>query len=168
MACMAVSTVPWAVMITTWASGRLPRTWPRRVRPSMPGMRMSSRIRSKGCASASRRAAVPSLTAVTWYPAPRKPFSSTQRSPSSSSAIRIRPSAICLSRDRQEAGHRGALARLARHLDGALVLLHDAVAERQPEPEPGVLRREKRGEQLGPRGLGDPLALVHDLHLSHA
>ena len=32
----------------------------------MPGMRMSRRMRSKGPASTSRRAAVPSLTAVTW------------------------------------------------------------------------------------------------------
>ncbi len=37
-----------------------------RVRPSIPGMRTSSRIRSKGWACASPRADVPSFTAVTW------------------------------------------------------------------------------------------------------
>src|ERR1700730_4130435 len=160
-------------MMTTCASGRLSRTCLRSERPSMPGMRTSSRMRSKGEASTSLRAAVPSLTAVTWYPAPRNPFSRTQRRLSSSSAIRIWPAiviAVCDGRHRgdvvpssrkhssgapessgdgQIAGDGGALAGLARDLDGAAVLVDDAVAEGQAEPKSLVLGREERSEEPG-------------------
>src|SRR5207237_4646862 len=133
-------------------------------------LRLSTWIRSNGCSPAPPSATVRYLPAVTWYPAPRQPFSTTQRRPSSSSAMRMRPSAMLaiLSRDGQEAGHRRPASRLARDLDGAPVLVGDAMAEGQPQSQPPLRGREEGREELGPRLLGNTCALVGDLDLRHA
>ena len=65
MAWMAVSMVPWAVMTTTPASGRIARMRSSTVSPSHPGMRTSRNTRSKGSAVKARRALSPSPTVTT-------------------------------------------------------------------------------------------------------
>src|SRR5919106_4783938 len=97
----------------------------------------------------------PSLTAVTSYPACLRPFSTTQRRLSSSSAIRIRAFTALL-RDGEEAGDDRAVPRVALHLDGAAVLLEDPVADGEPEPEAFVLRGEEGVEDPRAHLRGDP------------
>src|SRR5262249_29692459 len=70
--------------------------------------------------------------------------------------------------DRQEARHERAAALGALHLDRAAVLLEDAVADRQPEPEALVLGREERIEDARAHVGGNPGPLVAHLRLDHA
>src|SRR6267142_1347387 len=165
--------VPCAVITTTHASPRISRRRPSAVRPSTPGMRMSRNTTSNGSASKAWSAAVPSLTARTSYPAWRSPFSSTQRRLSSSSATRMRAITVAMAsrpslRDRKKARHARSAPFGALHLDRAAVLLENAVADRESEPEPLVLGREERIEDSRADGVRDPRALVGDLHLDHA
>src|SRR5437899_2371268 len=165
--------VPWAVITTTHASARISRRRASAVSPSTPGMRTSRNTTSNGSASKAWSAVVPSLTAMTSYPAWRSPFSSTQRRLSSSSATRIRAfigAGLVLSsfRDGNEARHAGAAPFGALHLDGAAVLLEDAMADREAEPEALVLGREERVEDPRADAGGNPRALIGHLRLGHA
>src|SRR5438552_18982773 len=62
----------------------------------------------------------------------------------------------------QEHGRPAALA--ARHLDGAAVLLHDGLRNRQPEPGAPGLGREERIEKLGEHAARHADAGVADAH----
>src|SRR6476660_2126875 len=73
----------------------------------------------------------------------------------------------CLSRDRQEAGHRRPASFLAIDVNGAAVLFADLVADRQPETEATVSGGEEGVEDLRPRRSGNSVALVGHLRLDH-
>src|SRR5438094_3777025 len=62
----------------------------------------------------------------------------------------------------QKHGRPAALA--ARHLDGAAVLLHDGLRNRQPEPGAPGLGREERIEKLGEHAARHADAGVADAH----
>ena len=68
---------------------------------------------------------------------------------------------------RQHHRERRAAADAAAHLDGAAVVLDDALADRQPEPGALVLRREERDEQVLQLGARDADAGVAEAHLEH-
>src|SRR6185369_12967466 len=130
---------------------------------------------SNGSVSNALTAAVPSLTAVTSWPAWRRPFSRTQRRLSSSSATRMRAFMVAIAGgvllsfgDRQEARHAGAAPGGAVHLDRAAVLLENAVTDREPQPEALVLGREERIEDSRADRLGNSRPLVGHLHFHHA
>ena len=60
----------------------------------------------------------------------------------------LRVAGVDVGLDRQQHRERRALARLRAHLDGAAVVLDDALADRQPQPGPLLLGREERDEQV--------------------
>src|SRR5713101_4439307 len=69
--------------------------------------------------------------------------------------------------DGQEAGNGRTPAFSGLHVNGAPMLLEDAMAERQPEPEPALLGGEEGIEDPGAHGRGDAGSLVAQRHLHH-
>src|SRR3972149_2898501 len=173
MAATAFSIVFWAVMMTTRRSANGPLTWSSNRRPSIPGIRMSTKAMAYDCCSKRARASSALAARSTVHSFFSSPRLRTQRRLSSSSTTRIR-SPLCSIRlhpfgsGGEVNPHCGSLPGKTLDLEFAPMHPRDLIGQSQPQSGSTRLGSEVRGKNLVHQLRGDSDSGVGDFDQDQA